>query len=345
MLMMIGATHSGRRNHNEDCFAADATLGFALVADGMGGYACGEVASALVRDCVYEGVKKGDSLVQCIESAQSRVLEEASSDPGKAGMGSTVVATSFAGDSYTIAWVGDSRAYLWSPQLNELRQISRDHSYVESLVIAGAITPEQALQHPDRNIITQAVGGADELIIDQIEGRLGAGQQLMLCSDGLVDELLDGEIAAYLQAAESPAIALENLVAAAVTAGGRDNITVVIVTGAQGEASNPEAVRVTYAVERPTVSAEDITERIVDVVSEPASSQDITERIVDVVSKPAASQDITERIVDVVSKPESSQDITERIVDVVSKPTAYQEKSDAASASFWQRLRRLIGAD
>jgi len=246
MLTIIGATHSGRRDHNEDSFAVDAELGFAVVADGMGGYACGEVASALVRDCVYQGVKRGDSLAQCIDEAHRQVLAEAASDQAKNGMGSTVLAANFTGSDFTIAWVGDSRAYLWLPQSGELRQISRDHSYVESLVSAGAITQEQALAHPERNIITQAVGAGDTLVIDQIEGSLGCDQQLILCSDGLVDELLDGEIAAYLAAAANPAAALETLVDSAVKAGGRDNITVIIITGGDGEAVNPEAVRVTY---------------------------------------------------------------------------------------------------
>jgi len=246
MLTILGATHSGRRDHNEDCFVVDAELGFALVADGMGGYACGEVASALVRDCVYQGVKIGGSLTQCIDDAHRRVLEQASREHEKNGMGSTVLAASFDDNDYTIAWVGDSRAYLWSPLAGELRQISRDHSYVESLVSAGAITQEQALVHPERNIITQAVGAGDELAIDCIEGRLGSDQQLILCSDGLVDELLDSEIAVHLAAAQSPSEALETLVNSAVNAGGRDNITVVIVTGGLGPAVNPAAVRVTY---------------------------------------------------------------------------------------------------
>jgi protein phosphatase len=241
-------------------------LGLALVADGMGGYACGEVASSLVRDCVYQGVKKGDSLLQSIEYAQSRVLEEASSDPAKSGMGSTVIAARFEGDFYTIAWVGDSRAYLWSPQVGELRQISKDHSYVESLVSAGAISHEQALSHPERNIITQAVGAADTLVIDQLQGRLGWGQLLLMCSDGLVDEVLDAQIAGNILAAESRAIAVERLVTAAVTAGGRDNITVVIVAGGESEAINPETVRATF------VSAESGVTTQSDVRAEPGVS-------------------------------------------------------------------------
>lgn len=230
MISIIGATHPGQREHNEDCFVADAEQGLGLVADGMGGYACGEVASDLVRQTVVAAVADKEGLREAIARAHAVIRDHAEQDTDKQGMGSTAIAVKWLNRDYEIAWVGDSRAYLWSPQLRELKQITRDHSYVESLLSTGSISQEEAINHPNRNLITQAVGvaGEDGLEIEVVHGRLMAGQQLMLCSDGLVDEVLDEDIARIMLAAPTPKIALKNLVNAAVDAGGHDNISIVI---------------------------------------------------------------------------------------------------------------------
>lgn len=251
MISIIGATHPGQREHNEDCFVADAEQGLGLVADGMGGYACGEVASDLVRQTVVAAVADKEGLKEAIARAHAVIREQAEQDSDKQGMGSTAIAVKWWDRDYEIAWVGDSRAYLWSPQLRELKQITRDHSYVESLLRTGSISQEEAINHPNRNLITQAVGvaGDDGLEIEVVCGRLMDGQQLMLCSDGLVDEVLDEDIARIMLASPTPKIALKNLVNAAVDAGGHDNISIVIAWD-QGKSSalpgqEPNSVRLT----------------------------------------------------------------------------------------------------
>jgi serine/threonine protein phosphatase PrpC len=229
MITVAGATHTGIREHNEDAMVVDEALGFGLVADGMGGYACGEVASEIVKSTLYEAVANQEGLVEAIARAHASIREAVQEDKSKTGMGSTVVAIKFSGSDYEIAWVGDSRAYLWD---GELKQISRDHSYVESLLSSGAISIDEAMDHPNKNLITQAVGAAanDGLEIGLVQGRLGAGQQILLCSDGLVDEVKDADIAHLLNVPQPMEQTLEQLVSAALEGGGRDNITVVLMS-------------------------------------------------------------------------------------------------------------------
>ena len=247
----VGLTHPGNRDHNEDVFAVDDTLGIALIADGMGGYACGEVASALIRDTLLDAAQKNEGLTEAIARAHKSVKEESARDDGKHGMGSTVIALKSRALDYEIAWVGDSRGYLWDGQL---KQITRDHSYIEALLATGAITAAQAIKHPNRNLITQAVGaaGAEGLEISVIHGRLCPGQRILLCSDGLVDEVSDGQIAAILHAEQDPERAVQVLVEQALQAGGRDNITVVLAEVAAGIAS-PEEQLVPYVICTTTV--------------------------------------------------------------------------------------------
>lgn len=258
MIRILGITHVGRREHNEDCFIADSTAGLALVADGMGGYACGEIASALVKQTIAEAVANQEGLREAITRAHAVVKEAAKADSDKKGMGSTAIALRVQGLDYEIAWVGDSRAYLWDPA-GVLKQITRDHSYVESLLSSGAISEQEALTHPNRNLITQAVGAAGEsgLEIDWICGRLAPSQQLLLCSDGLVDELLDHDIARLIDQCDNQQQLLERLVKAALDAGGRDNITVVIAqatTEIRSEKPAIEPITIREVQLQPTVS-------------------------------------------------------------------------------------------
>ena len=248
MISFRGGTHPGRRKHNEDCFAVDDTLGLGLVADGMGGYACGEVASCMVKDTVVDAMNQQQGLSEAIVRAHFSVKDACVEDPTKQGMGSTVIAAKAHENDYEIAWVGDSRAYLWDGQL---KQITRDHSYIESLIETGEITPEEALSHPNKNLITQAVGAAGQggLEVSVIHGRLADGQTLLLCSDGLVDELTDIEIARIIDGFETSQAAIDPLIDAAVEAGGRDNITVVMATAQGGTADSslePEVIRTTW---------------------------------------------------------------------------------------------------
>lgn len=251
MSRIVGATHPGNRDHNEDCFVADASIGLGLVADGMGGYACGEVASELVRITVVEAISNSEGLRDAIVRAHAVVRQEAVGDESKKGMGSTVIAFRMQGQDYELAWVGDSRAYLWDASIGTLHQITRDHSYVETLLSSGAISHDEAINHPNRNLITQAIGvpGGDGLEIELISGRLGGHQQLLICSDGLVDEVVDEEIADILAAATSLDNAVQALVQTAINNGGSDNVSVVLAACSQASepAIDPEIVRSTVA--------------------------------------------------------------------------------------------------
>lgn len=223
-------THVGlRRTRNEDTYYADASLGLFLVADGMGGHQHGEVASALVRDAVVDLVTRGHSLIEAIQGAAERLMAHARHGFDLLPMGTTIAALRTMGDSYEVAWVGDSRIYMWK---RELRQISHDHSLVQALVEAGQLDPALASRHPQRNVLTQALGvtASEQLHIGMARGPLEPDMGFVLCSDGLTEEVSDAAIA--LTAARKDLAAQEcvdQLLLAALDGGGDDNITVIMV--------------------------------------------------------------------------------------------------------------------
>jgi len=225
------ATHVGlRRAHNEDTYYADADLGLWLVADGMGGHEHGEVASAIARDMLVREVSKGASLDRAIQLADEEILRHSDRRSGALPMGTTIVVTRLLGEAdFEVSWVGDSRVYLWQGQL---KQISQDHSYVQELVEQGAITNEQARTHPHRNVVTQALGVTDpqQLRVETVRGKFEPGMQMLLCSDGLTEEVDDSQIAAILARSElSAQECVEHLILAALEGGGSDNVTVVLI--------------------------------------------------------------------------------------------------------------------
>lgn len=225
------SSHAGRvRELNEDRFVADPAAGLWLVADGMGGHECGEVASRIVSEFVQHEVRRGVPLAVALESAHRAVLRAASQGMGKPGMGSTVVAVQLDGDRFELGWVGDSRGYLWNGV--ELMQLTRDHTLVQQLIDSGALSPEDAARHPHRNYVTQALGavGLDEVEVDTREGRLYQGEQLLLCSDGLTGELEDSCIAEVLGGGGSEQEKVDQLIELALEKGGTDNITVVLLS-------------------------------------------------------------------------------------------------------------------
>ncbi len=199
-----------------------------MVADGMGGHDAGEVASAIVRDTLKE--YSGLPLSESIQRAHRAILTAADNGIGAEGMGSTVVALKHHGETFEVAWVGDSRAYQYSPE-HGLQALTTDHSYVQMLLASGAINPADAETHPDKNIITQCLGSQemDTVKVDTLSRNWQAQQWLLLCSDGLTDELSQTEISAILQRSRSPEQATRELVKAALNAGGRDNVTVQII--------------------------------------------------------------------------------------------------------------------
>ncbi|HEY9131425.1 MAG TPA: protein phosphatase 2C domain-containing protein [Dyella sp.] len=222
-------THVGlRRTRNEDTYYADASLGLFLVADGMGGHRHGEVASALVRDAVTDLVTRGHTLVEAVRAADERLLQQSRGIHDGLPMGTTIAAVRMSGENYEVAWVGDSRVYLWQ---NQLRQISHDHSLVQELVEAGLLDQAQAARHPQRNVITQALGitAADQLHIGMARGRLQPGMCFLLCSDGLTEELSDSAIEEHIARRDLAAQeCVDHLVLAALDRGGKDNVTAIL---------------------------------------------------------------------------------------------------------------------
>jgi protein phosphatase len=223
-------THVGlRRRRNEDTYYADATLGLFLVADGMGGHSHGELAAALARDGIVEDVGHGLSLEQAIRHADERIIARRHEASGRLPMGTTIAALRVEGGQFEVAWVGDSRIYLYH---DGLRRLSHDHSVVQQLIERGVIDEDQARAHPQRNVVTQALGvtAPEELRIESVRGRMEPGMRFLLCSDGLTDEVDEAGIGAVvgrddLAAQES----VEHLLLAALAGGGHDNVTAILV--------------------------------------------------------------------------------------------------------------------
>lgn len=225
------------RNNNEDAYLANPYKGLWLVADGMGGHASGEVASSIVASTIESSVKDGLALPDAVQRAHFAVLDAAASGIGGQGMGSTVVALKSLDNHYEISWVGDSRAYLWNTQSSkrscELVQLTSDHSYVQMLYDSGVINADELHNHPEKNIITQCLGSLDldHVRVDSINGSWQPHQWILLCSDGLNDTVTDQEIASILRdCGENIQTACKQLVKTALDNGGRDNITVVLVS-------------------------------------------------------------------------------------------------------------------
>lgn len=225
-------TNAGlKRDNNEDTYLSLPERGLWLVADGMGGHEAGEVASAIVRETLLDQEYK--SLIQAIQASHNAVLEAAAQGRGAPGMGSTIVALRSHEQDYEIAWVGDSRAYLWThnDEGGRLERLTTDHSYVQMLLASGAIGPDEVEGHPDKNIITQCLGSHElsQVQVDSVHGQWQSEQWILLCSDGLTDELDDRELARLLYASRSPRSAVNRLLKAALQSGGRDNITLQLI--------------------------------------------------------------------------------------------------------------------
>jgi protein phosphatase len=224
-------THVGlRRTRNEDTYYADPALGLFLVADGMGGHQHGEVASALVRDAIVEQVAAGRDLAEAVRGAGERLLGQANGAAGALPMGTTVAALRLAGERYEVAWVGDSRIYL--RQQGALRQVSHDHSLVQELVAAGRLDPALAERHPQRNLLTQALGvtATEQLHVGMARGQAEPGSAFLLCSDGLTESLTDAAIARIAGRTDLAAQeCVDHLLLAALEGSADDNITVILV--------------------------------------------------------------------------------------------------------------------
>lgn len=223
-------TDTGRqRPANEDSLLARSPL-FA-VADGMGGAQAGEVASRMAVDVLQEGLGHGtgtvaERLTDRVATANTRIFERARADQGSAGMGTTLTAAYVDTDELVVVHVGDSRLYRYRD--GTLERLTDDHSLVEELVRQGRLTPEEAAEHPQRSIITRALGPESEVAIDSEVLAVENDDIFLLCSDGLTTMVSDDGIADLLGAGGTLAERASALVDAANAAGGRDNITVLL---------------------------------------------------------------------------------------------------------------------
>jgi len=228
-LITGAATDVGRvREGNEDAYLVDDAMGLVAVADGMGGHRAGEVASATALEALRSAITHGRPLRESMEDANEAVFTKSLTDEELRGMGTTLTAaTLVTGGTVLVGHVGDSRAYLLHD--GELRQVTVDHSLVEELVREGRLTADEAAVHPQRSIITRALGVDASVEVDVYPVELAPGDRLLLCSDGLTGMVQAETIAATLRREEDPARAAAALIDAANVAGGEDNITAVVV--------------------------------------------------------------------------------------------------------------------
>jgi serine/threonine protein phosphatase PrpC len=227
-LLAGSATDVGRvREGNEDAVRVDLRLHLFAVADGMGGHRAGEVASATALEALRAAVAAGRPISEAIESANAAVFAKAHDDENLRGMGTTLTAAvAIDGSSILIGHVGDSRAYRLHG--DELEQITEDHSLVEELVREGRLTEEQAAVHPQRSIITRALGVDEDVQVDVYTLQLDPGDRVLICSDGLTTMVRAVDIARILRREHDPQRAAEMLVDAANAAGGEDNVSAVV---------------------------------------------------------------------------------------------------------------------
>ena len=224
-------TDTGRqRSNNQDSYCVCPELGLFIVADGLGAYLGGEVASAMVTDTVMEKVRSGMSVRAALQVAHEEILRGASIDESASNMASTAVVLKLVGNGYEVSWVGDSRAYIWDGA--RLRQLTCDHSYVQSLIDIGSLTKEDAKYHPKRHVMTQALGwvGVATVEVDTVSGIFCKGEKILLCSDGLTDVLEESEIIEIIAGCGNDQHMVDALIQKANDNGGSDNITAILVS-------------------------------------------------------------------------------------------------------------------
>lgn len=239
MIKTFSVTNIGkRRKLNQDfVYTSEEPVGHLpnlfVVADGMGGHKAGDYASKLAVTTMVEEIAGSDETIpekllgRAIETANGKVRESAEKMPELEGMGTTVVAASCDGETLSVANVGDSRLYIIGG--HEIRQITRDHSWVEEMVRRGGLGRDEARNHPDKNIITRAVGAEDTVKADFFSVKLKEGDLILMCTDGLTNMLEDEEIRMILDGARDIVEKAEELVRRANENGGMDNISVILI--------------------------------------------------------------------------------------------------------------------
>jgi serine/threonine protein phosphatase PrpC len=243
------AIDTGRaRANNEDSVAIDEANALAVLADGMGGYNAGEVASGMATSFIRNELgrwlaeaasRASDVEVRramdiCVDNANRAIFNAANANPQYAGMGTTLVVAVFREGQLRLGHVGDSRAYRWRG--GQLSQITRDHSLLQEQIDAGLITPEQAAFSANKNLVTRAVGVEDAVLLETHLHEVQPGDVYLMCSDGLSDMLDDAVMARLLQTHDALADAGDALIAAANEAGGKDNIALILVRVSGGQA-------------------------------------------------------------------------------------------------------------
>ena len=216
------------REHNEDSLLVESPL--FVVADGMGGHAAGEVASEIAIESMRENAPRTadcDALAKAVQTANEEIIKASLEGKGREGMGTTMTAAVIEGNRLCIAQVGDSRAYLLHN--GKLQQITRDHSLMADMIEQGQITPAEARVHPNRSLITRALGNDPDMFADEYEIDIEEGDRLLLCSDGLSGMLTDDLLAGFLNEIQDPQECADKLIEQANSHGGLDNITVIVV--------------------------------------------------------------------------------------------------------------------
>jgi protein phosphatase len=215
------------RDNNEDAHVVDEQLALFAIADGMGGHVAGEIASWTAIEALRAAVANGRPISDAISEANEAVIERSAGDPRLSGMGTTMTAVVVAeGNQLLVGHVGDSRAYFMRD--GALQQLTDDHSLVAELVREGRLTVEQAESHPQRAIVTRALGVDADVEVDVYTVDVRAGDRVIICSDGLTDMVRERDIERIARGVADPQATAEQLVDAANNAGGVDNITVVV---------------------------------------------------------------------------------------------------------------------
>ncbi len=248
---LFAAVDPGRaRSNNEDSVALDEAVSLAVLADGMGGYNAGEVASNMATSFIRTelgrwlreaSAQATDAEVRramdiCVDNANRAIFNAANSNPQYAGMGTTLVVSLFRDNRLLVGHVGDSRCYRFRG--GRLVQITRDHSLLQEQIDAGLITPEQAAFSANKNLVTRAVGVEDTVLLETHQHEVMPGDLYLMCSDGLSDMLDDNSIGQLLQGCDSLDETGRTLIDAANDAGGKDNISVILVRASGGSGAS-----------------------------------------------------------------------------------------------------------
>lgn len=228
------------RNSNEDSYRiipeSSQNPCVVIIADGMGGHNCGEVASRMTVDYISDYMERsgsrlfscpdiGEEIKKLVGETNTAVFEASLTRPEASGMGTTLTMAVIVGSKVTVAHVGDSRLYI--AQSDSMRQVTQDHSYIEELIKNGTLTREEAESHPRKHVITRAIGSSKDLEVDILDFEATEGDVLLLCTDGLTNMICENEIYSIIKDSE-PQKACEQLIEAAKSKGGEDNITVIV---------------------------------------------------------------------------------------------------------------------